>query len=68
MRSAGLARSTVLFPESQETAMSDFLDDAQWAQCDRDGYLLLGRIIEDADLSAMQRRIDDIMLGRAAVD
>ncbi len=48
--------------------MSTCLSDAQWAQYDRDGYLVLGRLIDDADLSAMQRRIDDIMLGRAPVD
>jgi hypothetical protein len=47
--------------------MSACLTDAQWAQYDRDGYLVLGRLIDDADLSAVQRRIDDIMLGRAPV-
>ena len=40
----------------------------QWARYERDGYLNLGRVLNDADLSALQTRIDDIMLGRASLD
>jgi phytanoyl-CoA hydroxylase len=42
--------------------------EAQWEQYERDGYLRLGRVLSDEDLAALQRRIDDIMLGRADVD
>jgi hypothetical protein len=44
------------------------LTDDQWAQYERDGYLRLGKLLTDADLAALQTRIDDIMLGRADVD
>jgi phytanoyl-CoA hydroxylase len=37
----------------------------QWAQYERDGYLVLGKLLSDADLKALQDRIDDIMLGKA---
>jgi hypothetical protein len=37
---------------------------AQWAQFEQDGYLALGQVISDAELEALGRRMDDIMLGR----
>jgi phytanoyl-CoA hydroxylase len=40
------------------------LSEAQWAQFDHDGYLVLGQVISDAELAALQQRMDDIMLGR----
>lgn len=40
----------------------------QWAQYDRDGYLKLGKLLNDDDLRALQQRIDEIMLGKAKVD
>ena len=40
------------------------LSKAQWAQFERDGYLVLGQVISDAELEALGRRMDDIMLGR----
>ena len=40
----------------------------QWAQYERDGYLKLGKVLSDDDLSALQTRIDDIMLGKAKLD
>ncbi len=39
-----------------------------WETYERDGYLPLGRVLNDGDLSALQTRIDDIMLGRAELD
>jgi ectoine hydroxylase-related dioxygenase (phytanoyl-CoA dioxygenase family) len=48
--------------------MMTTMTDQQWQQYERDGYLKLGRLLSDADLAAMQRRIDDIMLGRARLD
>lgn len=38
-----------------------------WDRFERDGYLRLGRVLDDADLIALQTRIDDIMLGTAPV-
>ena len=40
----------------------------QWRQFEQDGYLLLGNLLSAADLTALQQRIDDIMLGKAAID
>ena len=40
----------------------------QWEQYERDGFVLLGRVLNDSDLKALQTRIDDIMLGRAELD
>jgi hypothetical protein len=40
----------------------------QWARFERDGYLSLGRVLDDGELAALQQRIDDIMLGRASID
>jgi phytanoyl-CoA hydroxylase len=40
----------------------------QWQQYERDGYLLLGKAMSDVELHDLQTRIDDIMMGRAAID
>ncbi len=40
----------------------------QWERYERDGYLNLGKLLNDEDLSALQQRMDDIMLGEAPVD
>ncbi len=39
----------------------------QWDRFERDGFLPLGPVLSDAELGRMQRRLDDIMLGRADV-
>ena len=44
------------------------ITNSQWADYERDGFLHLGKLLSDADLAALQQRIDDIMLGQAAVD
>jgi hypothetical protein len=46
----------------------DRLTDTQWTAYRRDGYLPLGPVLTGSDLAALQQRIDDIMLGRAAID
>jgi hypothetical protein len=43
------------------------ITDAQWRQFEEDGYLKLGRVLTDEELSTLQKEIDDIMLGRADV-
>jgi hypothetical protein len=42
--------------------------ESQWRQFDELGYINLGCVLDDHDLSALQQRIDDIMLGRASLD
>lgn len=44
------------------------ISDADWQTFEAQGYLNLGRVLSDEDLAALQRRIDDIMLGRARID
>jgi phytanoyl-CoA hydroxylase len=39
-----------------------------WQQFEEQGYLRLGRLLDEAQLKALQKRIDDIMLGRALID
>ena len=39
-----------------------------WAEYEAQGYLRLGKIINDEQLVTLQQRIDDIMLGNADVD
>ena len=44
------------------------LTDKQWAQYQEKGYLVLGQVLSDAELGALQERIDEIMLGTADLD
>jgi hypothetical protein len=44
------------------------ITDAQWRQYETDGFLKLGSVLTPEDLSGLQNRIDDIMLGRAKID
>jgi len=44
------------------------ISDEQWQQYERDGYLRLGRVLAPEELGALSRRIDEIMLGEAAID
>jgi hypothetical protein len=48
--------------------MASVISDEQWCQYHRDGYLRLGKLLSDDDIDALQRRIDQIMLGQAPVD
>jgi hypothetical protein len=48
--------------------MRDLISSEQWGLYESEGYLKLGKLLGDADLAALQQRIDDIMLGTAAVD
>lgn len=51
-----------------KSSTDQVITNQQWAQYERDGYLKLGKLLSDADLKALQQRIDDIMLGKAHVD
>src|SRR5205823_5142349 len=44
------------------------ISNSQWQQFEEDGYLILGKVLSDEDLAALQQRIDDIMLGNAGID
>lgn len=55
-------------PTATGRAAGQGVSEAQWQQYERDGYLRLGRVLDDADLAALSRRIDAIMLGEAAID
>ena len=44
------------------------LSNEQWKQFEYQGYLRLGKILGDTELSTLQERIDDIMMGRAALN
>jgi len=59
--------TTMLTDETRHTTSADRLTDEEWAQYERDGYLVLGKLLSDADLSALQERIDAIMMGTADV-
>jgi len=48
--------------------MDPILTDEQWMQYTRDGYLKLGKLLDDTELKALQDRINAIMLGEADVD
>lgn len=48
--------------------MSNFISEEQWNQYEQAGYFKLGKLLSDEDLAGLQQRINDIMLGRAAVD
>ena len=41
------------------------ISDEQWKEYDEKGYLRLGKLLNDNELAALQKRIDDIMLGTA---
>ena len=58
------ARSLSPFVTTKERGLVfDSLSEDQWQQFDKDGYLLLGRVLDDERLTALRGRIDDIMLG-----
>ncbi len=48
--------------------MPKAISDAQWRQYDEQGYLLLGRTLDQPELARLQRRIDEIMLGKIRYD
>lgn len=48
--------------------MNQQLSAEQWQQFWEQGYLRLGKVVGDAELAALQQRIDDIMLGNAPLD
>ncbi len=47
--------------------MAQQITDDQWAQFEEEGYLRLGKMMDDDELAGLQQRIDDIMLGKVKV-
>ena len=43
------------------------ITDEQWARFEDEGFLRLGKVMDDDELAGLQQRIDDIMLGRVKV-
>ena len=48
--------------------MKQHLTDTEWVQYQTEGYLYLGQTLTDEELTGLQRRIDDIMLGTAPLN
>ena len=48
--------------------MIDSLTENQWQQYESQGYLRLGKMVTDDELTTLQKRMDDIMLVRAPLD
>jgi hypothetical protein len=44
-----------------------FITEQQWREYEREGYLRLGRLVDEGELQALQGRINQIMLGAAPV-
>ena len=44
------------------------ITEQQWKFYEDNGYVVLGKLLSDADLKALQQRIDEIMLGKAALN
>ena len=44
------------------------ISDEQWWQYHQQGYLRLGKLLDDAQLAELQQRIDDIMLGKVSYE
>ena len=48
--------------------MANYISKVKWQHYREDGYARIGRVATDEELSALQSRIDDIMLGKAPLD
>ncbi len=48
--------------------MQEALTESQWEEFQLEGYLRLGRVLDDVGLEEISTRMDDIMLGKADVD
>lgn len=48
--------------------MIDKLTEEQWQQYESQGYLRLANVLSDGELTTLQQRMDDIMLGCAPLD
>ena len=48
--------------------MNTHISEEAWAQYEEDGYLVLGKLLSDEDLTALQNRIDEIMLGKTKLN
>jgi hypothetical protein len=58
----------VKMPPRLPRSEGSWLDQQDWSSFDQHGFLSVGRWLDETALSALQRRMDDIMLGRIAYD
>jgi polysaccharide pyruvyl transferase WcaK-like protein len=54
----------VVSSSTREQIITNSLSEEQWWHCEQNGYLRLGRVLDETELAALQERIDGIMLGR----
>jgi phytanoyl-CoA hydroxylase len=54
--------------QSFNETKSNPLTKEQWKSFEEEGYLKLGKILTDQELSGLSKRIDDIMTGNAVID
>ena len=64
-RQARKFESTIVM---QGLTAETMISEEQWWQYRQDGFLRLGKVLSDEELSCLQNRIDEIMLGQADVD
>ena len=57
-------RATVLHCRLEYRPMAVALTPAQWAAYDEDGFVVVDNLVPEADLIALNTRLDDIMMGR----
>jgi phytanoyl-CoA hydroxylase len=48
--------------------MEETLTEEQWSQYTSRGYVRLGKTLAATELSVLQKRMDDIMMGRAPLE
>jgi len=53
---------------STPSISNSLITEKQWKHYEEEGYVNLGQLLSDEELQSLQQRIDDIMLGKAAVD
>jgi len=58
----------VVRKELEAITMTNQISEEQWRQYEEDGFLKLGHILDNEQLTGLQGRIDDIMMGRAQLD
>lgn len=52
----------------ETTKTKSWLTEAQWKEYEKNGYLRLGKWLDDTELKILQQEIDAIMLGKARMD
>ena len=48
--------------------MKKYITDAQWNHFSEEGYVRIGQVATNEELAGLQRRIDEILLGKAPLN